>query len=97
LFEMQVNSFAPLALIVAIEFSGIPHNPNPPNMTVMPSEIPLIASSALLTTLFNAILNRQINSSLHLSQMDLVAHRRGRNRNYSFSCSQAHRKAAELC
>jgi hypothetical protein len=41
-----------LAASAAIQFSGIPHKPNPPSMSVMLLCIPFIASRASFTTLF---------------------------------------------
>src|SRR5688572_29585415 len=48
---MQVKPFTPFFTRAAIQFSGIPHKPKPPNIKVMLSLMSLMASSAFLTTL----------------------------------------------
>src|SRR6266446_5620044 len=52
LLLMVVRFFTPLRTSARIRFSGIPHRPNPPTMTVAPSKTSRMASSALATTLF---------------------------------------------
>src|SRR5262245_20496089 len=49
---MQVRFFTPDFTRAEMQFSGMPHSPNPPRATVMPSFIPSIAAAAFLTTLF---------------------------------------------
>src|SRR5690554_1117487 len=51
LLEIQVRSFTPFFTKAAIQFSGIPHRPNPPNKRVIPSLKSRSASSAFFTTL----------------------------------------------
>src|SRR4029453_2809422 len=52
LLEMSVRFFTPFLARAAMRFSGFPHRPNPPNITVAPSGISATAASALATTLF---------------------------------------------
>jgi hypothetical protein len=52
LFDIQVSPVTSLSARAAMQFSGIPHKPKPPSMSVIWLSIPLIASRALLTTLF---------------------------------------------
>src|SRR5665213_388429 len=53
LLLMVCSPFTPLWTSVRIRFSGIPHRPNPPNITLWPERISAIASRALSQTLFN--------------------------------------------
>ena len=39
LFEIQIRSVQPFRFSASIQFSGMPHKPNPPNMIVAPSPI----------------------------------------------------------
>src|SRR5204863_1717525 len=52
LLEIQVRFFVPFLTNAFIQFSGIPHKPNPPNIITAPSSISCIAASAFATTLF---------------------------------------------
>src|ERR1700740_1009911 len=48
---MQVRFLTPFFTKAAIRFSGIPHNPKPPTISVMPSLISAMAVSASFTVL----------------------------------------------
>src|SRR5512134_1668841 len=58
LFEMTVRSRTPLRCTAAMRFSGFPHRPKPPTMTVMPSFRSAIAASADSTSLFMSALHQ---------------------------------------
>src|SRR5262249_3275632 len=49
---MSVRFFTPFFASAAMRFSGFPHRPNPPDITVAPSGMSATAASALATTLF---------------------------------------------
>src|SRR5262249_7094804 len=49
---MSVRFFTPFLPSAAMRFSGFPHRPNPPDITVAPSGMSATAASALATTLF---------------------------------------------
>src|SRR5215831_21199420 len=49
---MSVRFFTPFFASAAMRFSGFPHRPNPPDITVAPSGMSATAASALPTTLF---------------------------------------------
>src|SRR5215216_4249731 len=51
LLLIAVRFFVPRAWSALIRFSGMPHRPKPPNITVAPSGIIAAASSALANTL----------------------------------------------
>jgi len=51
LLDTAVTSFTPLFTSAAMEFSGMPQRPKPPNSIVIPLVTPLTASSALAQTL----------------------------------------------
>jgi hypothetical protein len=55
LLEMQVSCFTPFFTRAAMQFSGIPHSPNPPSISTAPSLISDMAASADATTLFMLI------------------------------------------
>ena len=48
LLLMQVSSLTPFSFSAAIQFSGMPQRPKPPNMMVAPLSISSTASAALL-------------------------------------------------
>src|ERR1044071_1970787 len=49
---MSVRFFTPFLARAAMRFSGFPHRPKPPDITVAPSGMSATAASALATTLF---------------------------------------------
>ena len=51
LFETAVKSFVPVSLKAFIKFSGIPHKPKPPTVTVHPFGMSATASAAFSHTL----------------------------------------------
>src|SRR5262245_22929462 len=54
---MQVRFLIPFFTRAAIQFSGIPHNPNPPSIITAPSLMSLMASAAEATTLFIVVIS----------------------------------------
>ena len=52
LLEMQVSPYTPFSTSAAMQFSGMPQRPNPPNANTAPSGISRTASAAFFTILF---------------------------------------------